>query len=107
MLKGNYGEKVELQATYAPQGSGITDAEIVNLRFASWNTPLPASPCGPSQRHGWKSPPMSARRFKIMYVFPYIPTVDLPVYASTVTSFLLLHPPSKTIGLLLRNFLPL
>ncbi|KAJ5429770.1 hypothetical protein N7491_006786 [Penicillium cf. griseofulvum] len=48
---GNHGEKTELQATHAPEGSGIADP-----RFAGWKTLLPASPCGPSQRHGWKFP---------------------------------------------------
>lgn len=51
---GNYGEKAELQATHAPEGSGITDAQIADPSFAGWKTLLPTSPCGPSQRHGWK-----------------------------------------------------
>ncbi|KAJ5481788.1 hypothetical protein N7475_000600 [Penicillium sp. IBT 31633x] len=55
-FKGNYGEKAALQATYAPEGSGITDAQIADSSFAGWTTLLPASPCGPSQRHGWKFP---------------------------------------------------
>jgi allantoicase len=55
-FKGNYGEKAELQATYAQEGSGITDAQIADPSFAGWKTLLPASPCGPSQRHGWKFP---------------------------------------------------
>ncbi|KAJ5489938.1 Allantoicase [Penicillium expansum] len=51
---GNYGEKAELQATHAPEGSGVTDAQIADPSFAGWKTLLPVSPCGPSQRHGWK-----------------------------------------------------
>ncbi|KAJ5957218.1 hypothetical protein N7501_011497 [Penicillium viridicatum] len=35
-------------------GSGVTDAQIADPSFAGWKTLLPASPCGPSQRHGWK-----------------------------------------------------
>ncbi|PLB53122.1 allantoicase [Aspergillus steynii IBT 23096] len=51
---GNYGEKAELQGTYAPADSGVSDAEIANPNFAGWSTILPAQPCGPSQRRAWK-----------------------------------------------------
>ncbi|KAJ5793665.1 hypothetical protein N7457_000264 [Penicillium paradoxum] len=53
-LGGNYGEKSKLQATYAPEGSGITGTQTVDPSFAGWKTLFPASPCGPSQWHGWK-----------------------------------------------------
>ncbi|KAJ5095339.1 hypothetical protein NUU61_004695 [Penicillium alfredii] len=59
-FKGNYGEKAELQATYAPEGSGITDDQIASPSYGGWTTLLPASPCGPSQRHGWKLPSVAA-----------------------------------------------
>lgn len=51
---GNYGEKAELQGTYAPAGSGVSDADIANPNFAGWSTILPPQPCGPSQRRAWK-----------------------------------------------------
>ncbi|KAJ5887930.1 hypothetical protein N7495_007971 [Penicillium taxi] len=53
---GNYGEKAELQAIYAPEGSGITDDQIASPSFNGWNTVLPVSECGPSQRRAWKIP---------------------------------------------------
>ncbi|KAL3456341.1 allantoicase [Aspergillus heterothallicus] len=48
---GNYGEKAELQATYAP---GAPDAELADPNYKGWTTILPAQPCGPSQRRAWK-----------------------------------------------------
>ena len=48
---GNFGEKAELQATYAP---ALTDEEISSPNYADWKTILPASPCGPSQRCAWR-----------------------------------------------------
>ncbi|KAL1969583.1 hypothetical protein VTN77DRAFT_8136 [Rasamsonia byssochlamydoides] len=51
---GNYGEKAELQGTYAPAGSGISDDEIAKPDYKGWTTILPAQPCGPSQRRAWK-----------------------------------------------------
>lgn len=48
---GNYGEKAELQGTYAP---AVTDDEIASPDYAGWKTILPAQPCGPSQRRAWK-----------------------------------------------------
>lgn len=50
-FKGNYGEKAELQATYAPD---VPDEQVANPSYNGWKTILPASPCGPSQRHAWK-----------------------------------------------------
>ena len=55
-FKGNFGEKAELQATYAPEGSGVADEQIANPSYQGWITVLPASPCGPSQRQAWKIP---------------------------------------------------
>lgn len=51
---GNYGEKAELQGTYAPAGSGVTDEEISKPQYKGWTTILPAQECGPSQRRAWK-----------------------------------------------------
>lgn len=48
---GNYGEKAELQATFAP---ALTDEEIGDPNYPDWKTILPAQPCGPSQRRAWK-----------------------------------------------------
>lgn len=55
-FKGNYGEKAELQATYAPEDSRVTDDQIASHSYVDWTTILPASPCGPSQRQAWKLP---------------------------------------------------
>jgi len=52
-FKGNYGEKAELWATYAPNGS---DAELSDPSYSGWKTVLPIVPCGPSQRQAWKIP---------------------------------------------------
>ena len=51
---GNYGEKAELQGTYAPVDSGVTDEQIADPSFNGWTTILPPQPCGPSQRRAWK-----------------------------------------------------
>ncbi|KAA8646377.1 hypothetical protein EYZ11_008672 [Aspergillus tanneri] len=51
---GNYGEKAELQGTYAPADSGVTDDDIANPAYSGWTTILPPQPCGPSQRRAWK-----------------------------------------------------
>lgn len=52
---GNYSEKAELQATYAPAGSGGPgDEEITKQDFAGWETILPPRACGPSQRRAWR-----------------------------------------------------
>jgi allantoicase len=51
---GNYGEKAELQGTYAPSGRSVTDAEIADPGYQGWKTILPAQACGPSQRRAWK-----------------------------------------------------
>ena len=55
---GNYGEKAELQATYAPAGSGggggPGDEEIASPDFAGWETILPPRACGPAQRRAWR-----------------------------------------------------
>jgi allantoicase len=51
---GNYGEKAELQGTYAPAGGKITDEEIARRDYQGWTTILPVQPCGPSQRRAWK-----------------------------------------------------
>ena len=48
---GNYGEKAELLATYAP---ALTDEEIADPKYAHWKTILSPRPCGPSQRRAWK-----------------------------------------------------
>ncbi|KAJ0423771.1 allantoicase [Aspergillus carlsbadensis] len=48
---GNYGEKAELQATYAP---GAPDAEVADPNYKGWSTILPAQPLGPAQRRAWK-----------------------------------------------------
>ncbi|PYH93629.1 allantoicase, expressed, purine use [Aspergillus ellipticus CBS 707.79] len=48
---GNYGEKAEVQGTYAPDAP---DAELIDPNYAGWSTILPAKPCGPSQRRAWK-----------------------------------------------------
>ncbi|KAE8144666.1 putative allantoicase Alc [Aspergillus avenaceus] len=51
---GNYGEKAELQGTYAPADSGITDAEIADPKYTGWTTILPPQPQGPKQRRAYK-----------------------------------------------------
>jgi allantoicase len=51
---GNYGEKAELQGTYAPAGSAETDEEIASPEYKGWKTILPVVECGPSQRRAWK-----------------------------------------------------
>uniref|UniRef100_A0A093VDI2 Allantoicase n=1 Tax=Talaromyces marneffei PM1 TaxID=1077442 RepID=A0A093VDI2_TALMA len=51
---GNYGEKAELQGTYAPVGSAETDDEIASPEYKGWKTILPVVECGPSQRRAWK-----------------------------------------------------
>lgn len=52
---GNYGEKAEVQATYAPADAegGVSDEEIAKPGYAGWKTILPAKACGPSQRRAW------------------------------------------------------
>ena len=50
---GNFGEKAEVQATYAPNESGISDEEIAEAGFTGWETILGPSACGPSQRRAW------------------------------------------------------
>jgi allantoicase len=51
---GNYGEKAELQGTYAPAGSSETDEQIARSDYKGWKTILPLVECGPSQRRAWK-----------------------------------------------------
>lgn len=51
---GNYGEKAELQGTYAPAGSAHTDEQIASPEYQGWKTILPVVECGPSQRRAWK-----------------------------------------------------
>ena len=53
-FSGNYGEKAELQGTYAPADSGITDAQIADPAFSGWSTILPPQAQGPTQRRGYK-----------------------------------------------------
>ncbi|KAK2768173.1 Allantoicase [Arachnomyces sp. PD_36] len=48
---GNYAESVEAQGTYA---AGDDDAAIAKKEYAGWETILPKTPCGPSQRHAWE-----------------------------------------------------
>lgn len=56
---GNYGEKAEVQATYAPATSSststgaITDEQIARADFQGWETILAAKECGPKQRRAW------------------------------------------------------
>lgn len=51
---GNYGEKAELQGTYAPAASAETDEQIASPEYKGWKTILPLVECGPSQRRAWK-----------------------------------------------------
>jgi allantoicase len=48
---GNYGEKAELQGTYAPEA---TDEQVASPEYGGWKTVLPVVECGPSQRRAWK-----------------------------------------------------
>ncbi|RAL06672.1 allantoicase [Aspergillus homomorphus CBS 101889] len=50
---GNYGEKAEVQATYAP---ALADDEVADPNYPGWTTILAPQPCGPSQRRAWKLP---------------------------------------------------
>lgn len=50
---GNFGEKAEVQATYAPVESGISDEDIAKAGFNGWETILAPRACGPSQRRAW------------------------------------------------------
>ena len=47
---GNYGEKVLIEGTCAPEH----DEEVSSESYSGWKTILPIQPCGPSQRQAWK-----------------------------------------------------
>lgn len=51
---GNFGEKAELQGTYAPAEFGVSDEEIAKPGYGGWTTILPPRACGPAQRRAWR-----------------------------------------------------
>ncbi|PWY90162.1 allantoicase Alc [Aspergillus heteromorphus CBS 117.55] len=68
---GNFGEKAEVQGTFAPHAP---DSELIDPNYTGWSSILPAKPCGPSQRRAWKVPdynPLSPKPYTHVRLLMY------------------------------------